>query len=535
MSHRHTRTHHRTVHSLLTLCSLALGVACQDTEPSGAVRAIAPPEGPRYTLAALPDLGQIGVNVNVVDSSFKYPALPAAYNAGVRWARMDFEWSSIYTTKTVVSTAQADTSYARLVNQGLNVLGILSKTPAWAVDSAACNLSAGVTKCAPKLASDWGDYVRYVVTRYPNVKAWEIWNEPNCNAFWTGTDAKFDQLVRVADSVITNYAPGDTALLGGVVITNSTTNTTGERNECEIDSAQDAWLTARLTANPGIKAVGVHKYGLPLRDIMPAIRRTNALVGSRPLWLTEVGTSGSEVPDTSAAAQERNAQALHDIYVSMLSDSVSNWKRTFFWHLYSGSRANGAIGNPFSGILNTRATGTDTLRAYHLLRRLTQGCLLDGTAVACRAVHEKYSGTTLGHLYVLSSLYDPTTPGVDRDSASFAYRMAKFAKFYVSPVARTGFHPLYLCVKSTGVAPLVSTYSDCREGTGYTVRYGMGHAADASHPGMVALYRLYYPSSSDYFLSYDATVIANLVAAGWQKTPSPIGYVWARGGAGASD
>ncbi len=91
---------------------------------------------------------------------------------------------------------------------GVQVLGSLMSTPQWAASNDPFLRGGGPYPMAmPSDIETWKTYVRTVVTRYPQVTAWEIFNEPNVGIFWRGNDTDLMRLWSVAAKVIREVRP----------------------------------------------------------------------------------------------------------------------------------------------------------------------------------------------------------------------------------------------------------------------------------------------------------------------------------------
>src|SRR5687767_2860624 len=104
---------------------------------------------------------------------------------GLGWVRIDFEWTAIEPQQDVFRWQTYDAIVAAAELRGLEVLGILAYTPAWATDG---EPRAGV----PRQVADWEDLCFRAAARYRGrVRAWEIWNEPNLDRFFAGSRTQY--------------------------------------------------------------------------------------------------------------------------------------------------------------------------------------------------------------------------------------------------------------------------------------------------------------------------------------------------------
>jgi Glycosyl hydrolases family 39 len=176
--------------------------------------------------------------------------------------------------------------YLSLAQQhGTSVLLPLGGSPWWASTrpQLASPYSPGFT-AAPANLDDWRTYVRTVVTRYKGrIPAYEIWNEPNLNDFWSGTTDQMLALTREASQIIHSVDPS------ALVVSPSATADFGI-----------PWLQAFLQQGGGqfVDVIGYHFYVNPhtkspeemvslIEDVRQVIAANH--LQNKPLWNTECG------------------------------------------------------------------------------------------------------------------------------------------------------------------------------------------------------------------------------------------------------
>jgi hypothetical protein len=136
--------------------------------------------------------------------------------AGAKWVRMDIGWSSLEES----GPGQLSQWYVDVIDhcvdmaraRGLNVLGMLFRTPAWA------NGGKGVM-VPPLDDSDFAWIAHWAAAHFQGrVQAWEIWNEPDPNQAswsWSGTVAQYVQLLKAAYPAIKSGDPNALVVFGG--------------------------------------------------------------------------------------------------------------------------------------------------------------------------------------------------------------------------------------------------------------------------------------------------------------------------------
>ena len=148
----------------------------------------------RYPVpCAWPDVGFYGWRL--WDSSVSWPALEPSSN---QWV-----------------FATLDSCVALAEQEGAEVLLPLGLTPAWASSRPDEPSAYGPGNAAPpRDLEDWRNYVRTVATRYKGrIKAYEIWNEPNLENFYSGTPEVMVNLAREAYSVLKEVDPSIVVVL----------------------------------------------------------------------------------------------------------------------------------------------------------------------------------------------------------------------------------------------------------------------------------------------------------------------------------
>ncbi|THF73522.1 beta-galactosidase [Cohnella fermenti] len=116
-----------------------------------------------------------------------------------------------------------DDQINKLSSYGFGLVGNLLYTPQWASphpEQTQANISVpAYSAYAPVDMQDWEDFVRAVVTRYPQIKTWEVWNEPNLpglSVFWLDTPERFVELLQTAYETIKSEQPDSDVWIGGL-------------------------------------------------------------------------------------------------------------------------------------------------------------------------------------------------------------------------------------------------------------------------------------------------------------------------------
>ena len=96
-------------------------------------------------------------------------------------------WAYVEDVRGTYDWTISDVVYAAM-QQSVKPIMLLHRAPPWARDPAATCPFGAEDVCAypplPEYDSEWKSFVQAAVARYPNVRAVEIWNEPEPGVFW---------------------------------------------------------------------------------------------------------------------------------------------------------------------------------------------------------------------------------------------------------------------------------------------------------------------------------------------------------------
>jgi hypothetical protein len=199
--------------------------------------------------------------------------LDALGDTGAGWCRQDFWWSLVEPTPGEFVWEDFDRAVASYERHGLNLFVILCYHSAW---------SGGTSPTTDEERAAFGQYVYEMVKRYRGrVGAWEIWNEPNIQPFWSPRPSPelYAKLLQVAYRRAKEADP-DCIVVGGAM------------------AGPDAQFLAGMYEH-GAKAhfdvLSYHNYGQE-NDITrewPAVAKLRAIMRAhddeKPIWHTETG------------------------------------------------------------------------------------------------------------------------------------------------------------------------------------------------------------------------------------------------------
>lgn len=298
--------------------------------------------------------------------------------ANVGWVRVDFDWGRVIGTSLDVNQLNwtpIDATVNRALCSGMHVLGGLAYTPAVASTRTVPVDSMRFTYMPDNVGS-WAAFVQAAVTRYPQIRYWSVWNEPNSPGFFRGYAGEAD-VVPAYEALLDAAAPYIRQPADGQGPRNLVApELAGGRND-----GSDPWLR-RVLVDRGsiIDVVAVHTYGdtsgAGVRDYVAGLPGRLALPSwPWPIWLTEVGVTGCNAtpeglrytlgyctgPNQSYIADGFQSGFVSSVVNAMRAGGGAPWAKTFFYDavsevlrdsvgeaygLLGGARANNLFARP---------------------------------------------------------------------------------------------------------------------------------------------------------------------------------------------
>lgn len=164
---------------------------------------------------------------------------------------------------------------------GIKLIPYVCYTPAWA----ASEPGRESWRSAPKNPADFEEFMALISLRYGRwIDSWEIWNEPDNEAYWSGTPEQYAELVRAGSRGVRRGDPGATIVLGGLAW-----DLDYLRELLEIHDVEDF-----------VDVINVHSYFEtwhedPIEDLHRYLEEAAMIVHAfgdgEPLWMAEVGYS----------------------------------------------------------------------------------------------------------------------------------------------------------------------------------------------------------------------------------------------------
>jgi hypothetical protein len=313
--------------------------------------------------------------------------------AGINFVRTDFAWRFLEREKGRPEFANYDRMVAIAEKNGIWILGLISHTPAWAAPIA-------------DHLDEWLGYVEQVVRRYPQIRHWEVFNEPNLESFWGSKPdpAGYAKLLRLTYAKIKAIDPSLFVVSGGLAGGN---NASGGYAGSYAQSMFAAGITGAFDA------FGIHPYRFPhapeesefarntyaprKATLEEMLGRYRALMdahgaGDKPVWITECGYSavpGRSRDDGAKFGMGKNLGVTDAEQADFLPRSIllafqygaSNW----MWFTTEGAERNPDNKEDWFGLLHRDLTPRP---AYHALKSLRRAYPAGSTLIEERYLKE---------------------------------------------------------------------------------------------------------------------------------------------------
>lgn len=209
--------------------------------------------------------------------------LAALFAAGIRWFRLDMNWSEIEQTPGRRNWEPVERNVNEITRLGGCVLGSTAYLPPWqSVD--------GKSTGAPKDVPAWHAFLQELVQRTPTMHVLGIGNEPNLKQFYTGSRVAYPRLLRTSLEAVKKVAPS--LLTAGPDLSSSPSGG---------DILKDWLLPILRECPPALMNVLTH-HQYDGHDTVPGrMHELDKLKSflvqqhdSRPVWLTEIGWGRSD-------------------------------------------------------------------------------------------------------------------------------------------------------------------------------------------------------------------------------------------------
>jgi hypothetical protein len=251
---------------------------------------------------------------------------------GVRWVRVDMPWSWVEPHGPTLRNGRGDWGGIDPIVQaanrhGLQLIPIIGFTPRWASDS-------GELWAFP-YSRPFEDFFAAALRRYPQIQAWELWNEPNFERFAKPRPdpAAFVEFLRAARRARDSVGSRAKLISGGLAPGG------------DIDIVPWVNEVAMRGGLSLIDGLGVHPYSVLEPDDprswmmqLEALHERLAELGrpDLPLWLTEYGAPTVPVANGYAPALTEQQQA-DRLRTAFALATRYDWIENLTWYEYRDS------------------------------------------------------------------------------------------------------------------------------------------------------------------------------------------------------
>ncbi len=330
-------------HSSPTTTTTTSTTTTSTTQPSTTPPSTTPPppsSGTAFGMSVPYFLGQ--------SSSYLATAMANMYSIGLRWIRVDADWSYIQpTSSSSFSWSTSDPVVNAATAAGMSVDLVIDDSPSWATSD-----GSGSTFTQPTSAAAFATFAGEVAAHYGpmGVHTYEIWNEENVSYFWlpAPNPSFYSTMLKDSYASIKAVQPSSTVISGGMA-----PSETEDGDYSPIDFLTDLYADGDAGS---FDALGYHAYDYPLLAddadsnwaqmnlTNPSLRSVMAANGdgSKQIWVTEAGA-----PSAGPGGVGTTAQA-EEITEIVQAAKASPWIGGLFVYTYQDS----ATDPDYFGLLN---------------------------------------------------------------------------------------------------------------------------------------------------------------------------------------
>jgi len=230
---------------------------------------------------------------------------------GISMIRVDFAWPQIEPVEGEYHLTRIEYLLKECAKNNIEVMGVLGYTPAWA--GPAWNEPPLDIKRFARFAGD-------MATRYPQVKYWEVWNEPDNKSYWQKQDelTTYTKLLKDTYLALKSANPRATVLCGSL-------------------TDDGLYKFKNLLAHGGggyFDILNIHPFVDPLNP--DCIKNMAALINNfhrflqkagydKKIWITEIGCPGRNGSNKmwwcgQSPTEDEQAVFLTKVYGYLLAD-----------------------------------------------------------------------------------------------------------------------------------------------------------------------------------------------------------------------
>ncbi|MBC8402032.1 MAG: cellulase family glycosylhydrolase [Candidatus Marinimicrobia bacterium] len=200
----------------------------------------------------------------------------------VKFLRISFGWDGIETAKDQYNWGFWDDFVKIAVDDyGITLIPYICYTPRWNSTGDSLNF----WNHTPADYDEFGEFMGDLVNRYKDrIHSWELWNEPDIDAFWSGNAADLAKLTKIGSKAIREADPEAIVVLGGIA--------------WDVKFLEEVFKIHEIS--PYVDVVNCHNYfetwhNGPIEDIIPYVNEVQNIIDKygdkQSLWMAEVGYS----------------------------------------------------------------------------------------------------------------------------------------------------------------------------------------------------------------------------------------------------
>ncbi|MCA9391739.1 S8 family serine peptidase [candidate division WWE3 bacterium] len=274
---------------------------------------------------------------------------------GVPATRLPFSWDDDEPAINFYNWAARDIIMADAHSRGIDIVASIVGTPSWAAPGD----SRPPHRRLPNVAfeSEYKEYLRLIVQKYPYITKFEFWNEENSYGSMVGSGDTYD------DASVTEYAYW-------LKVTYDTLK--GENRDIEVSvggldgTFNEAQFLVDMHTKPGghsYDVVSVHPYELNGPADLGWVDQIHSIAG-KPIWITEYGWEASAVGEANQAAYlQQTLDTLFTPAYSYVKVAILLAIRDFgssTWGITNGSGVHRAAYSAFEQAIQDHCSTTTT-------------------------------------------------------------------------------------------------------------------------------------------------------------------------------
>jgi hypothetical protein len=315
------------------------------------------------------------------------------HDAGLRWVRIDLNWSLFQPADATPDFTVADAVVNAAVAKNLKVLAVIGYTPPWA--SVGNGDGMGTDNDIP-VAGKYELFVTAAVNHFKDrVTYYELWNEPNLGGFFEGTTQQYiDLILKPGADAVHGACPTCKVVSGGlsslasssygdwldkmlqqakdkIDVVNGHIYASFTEDSSGAGTTSDSFLN-RLESHRIVKLGSVVVYESPNLSFKEVMDKNGV---TKPFWLTETGTEAALGDATALDAQKK-------FYRRVLEKAATRpwWTTTIFYEAFDVQ----VSPTYHFGIAQDAGSGTYTKKpVFDFLVQAVQGLAFGGINPEC--------------------------------------------------------------------------------------------------------------------------------------------------------